>query len=113
MAYSKEKKSEYNKRYYEEHRDQIYVTRKKWSMKNKERIDRQNKEYAETHRDQLRAYAKDYYHRHKDEPEFKKKQKEARDRYYAKPENREKRNAYARAYQKKLREKRKALEGQI
>ena len=102
---TKEERAEYMKKYRAEHKEEIYITRKRWSMKNQERIDKAQKEYAEAHREEIRAYhkayRKDYYNKHKDDADFKENRKIYRDNWLKL--NRNKWNDYQREYQRKRR----------
>ena len=103
MAWTKEERAEYMKKYLEEHREQIKANRRYWHEHNRERVKRVNKAYKDAHQDEMREYLKKYYEVHKNDPDFKDKQKRWHDKWIE--NNRDKWNAYCREYRK-----RKALE---
>lgn len=56
----KQKKREYNRKYYENHKKQAYEYTKRWREKNKDKLKEYNKKYYETHKEQHMAYTKEY-----------------------------------------------------
>ena len=64
MAWSKEKRAAYMKRYRKEHKEEIRLKKKLWDMKNQERLNRYNQKYVmrwrEANREQYLAYQKKY-----------------------------------------------------
>jgi hypothetical protein len=94
---TKEELAEYQKKYREEHREQINANKRYWYKRNPEKAKEQAK------KDNAKAYAK-----HKNDPEYKAKRNEYAKRW--RDNNRDKYNAYYRKYyrQKKLAERSEA-----
>ena len=87
---TKEELAEYQKKYREEHREQINANKRYWYKRN---------------RDKVREYQREYHKKRKDEPEYKAKRKESVKRY--RENNRDKFNASCREryHRKKLEER--------
>jgi hypothetical protein len=66
MGISKEKKKEYNQKYYLKNRQQILEQKKEYAEKNKNKISDYNKKYREKHRETLIEYSKNYYENNKE-----------------------------------------------
>ena len=81
MAYTKEERAAYMKKYREEHREELNANR---------RYNRQR------HPERAKAVSKAYYERHKNDPEYKKRAKENTKRWIA--NNRDYWNAYCKDY---------------
>ena len=68
----KEHVREYNKKYFQEHREEIYAKRKergyyeRWYQKNKERISSYHKRYRLEHGDTIKAYQRTWYRKNRD-----------------------------------------------
>jgi hypothetical protein len=90
MAWTKEERAEYMKRYRQENRERINASKRYWLRLNRER------ERARSRKD-----SKNYYDRHKDEADFKQKKCAAVKNWVA--NNRERWNAYQREYKKRKR----------
>lgn len=90
MAWTKEYRAEYMKRYRQENRELINASKRYWRRLNREK-----------ERARARVNFKNYYDRHKDEDTFKQKQYDAFKKWVA--NNREKYNAYQREYRKRRR----------
>lgn len=85
MAWTKEERAEYMKRYRQEHREELNASKRYRYRLNLER-----------ERARSRANAKIFYENHKNDAEFKRKRNENVKKWEAK--NRERRNALQRAY---------------
>jgi hypothetical protein len=85
MAWTKEKRAEYMKKYRQEHREELNASNRYRYRLNLER-----------ERAKSRANGKIFYDRHKDDVEFKRKKNEVTKKWLA--NNRERRNAIQRAY---------------
>lgn len=85
MAWTKEERAEYMKKYRQEHREELNASRRYWYRLNLER-----------ERARSRANGKIFYERHKDDAEFKRKKNEVSKKWEA--NNRERRNALQRKY---------------
>lgn len=90
MAWTKEQRAEYMKRYRQENRERINANQRYWY-----RI------HLEQERERSRADSKTYYDKHKDEDTFKQRRYAAVKKWIA--NNREKYNDYQREYQKRRR----------
>lgn len=55
---TKEQQKIYNKRYYENHKDDVKKRQKEWANNNKDKINEIAKRYRETHREEIRARSK-------------------------------------------------------
>jgi len=53
MAYTKEKRREYDHKYREEHREKIKEQRRKYREENKEKLKEQQCKYREEHREEI------------------------------------------------------------
>ena len=85
-----EKNRKSNKKYYENHREEILAKHKKWRKNNQDYIKEYNrnhrlvcsdeiKEYRENHRDEKKKYNKEYYQNHRNE--ILKQHKEYKEKY--------------------------------
>ena len=90
---SPEAKQVYNKKYREEHKDEIQVYSRKYRDEHKDERRAYDKKYRDEHKDERRAYDKQRYVEHKDEIQVYKKQ--------YREEHKEEMRAYDKQYQKK------------
>ena len=84
-------RAKYNKKYYEEHKDEILEQKKQWYEEHKEEKSIKRKQYYEEHKEQELEKIKEYYEEHKEEiseyqkqwyEEHKEEQKEYKAKYY-------------------------------
>lgn len=102
----KEEMKEYLKKYYQEHKDDRLEYSKKYREKHKEEI----KKYSENHKEELNEKRKKYYQEHKEEKrkyyqEHKEEMKKYREEH--KEELREKKRAYYIKHKEEIKEKSK------
>ena len=57
--------AEEERKYREEHREQIRLTNKLYYTRNKERIDERHRKWVENNRERNKAYQREYYHKRK------------------------------------------------
>lgn len=62
-----ENRAEYQKRYYEEHKDEIKAKKAEWYQQNKDRIRAKVKAYQEANPESVKAKKKKYYDAHREE----------------------------------------------
>lgn len=68
-----QRKRESQKKYYEEHKDEIKARRKIYLQANKDKIKEQRKHYNQTHNEEIKEKRKEYYEQHKIELQEKQK----------------------------------------
>jgi hypothetical protein len=84
--------TEYSKKYYQEHKEEIKSKNKKYKQEHKEEVKQYEQKYTENNKEKRKEYMKEYYKEHSDE---------YRNRAQIwKKENKEKNNEYARKWKR-------------
>lgn len=103
MAWTKEERAEYMRKWREEHREEIRASRRYYYKRNREKVLAANRPsniaYRNLHREELNAKQRAYYAAHKDDPVFKRKAYENTKRWIE--NNRDKWNERQREYKKR------------